>query len=74
MKIEWFNSSKVQIHKCPIARGSATVNVMNCTLVLGAFIGRNLSDSYTCKASNDFGYCTTKKFDVPIGKQEFLVF
>ena len=73
MKIEWFNSSKVRIRICPIARGELA-NVMNCTLVLGAFIGRNLSDSYTCKASNDNGHCTTKTFDVPIGKKEVLVF
>ena len=46
---------------------------MNCTLFLGAFIKRNLSDSYTCQAT-DGSQCTMKKFDVPIGKQEALVF
>ena len=67
MKIEWFNSAEEEVGKCSIESGSA--NDMNCTLALGAFIGRNRSDSYTCKASSGYGHCTMKKFDVSIGKQ-----
>ena len=68
-EITWFNSSEQVVGQCKMQKAA----VMNCTLFLGAFIKRKLNDSYTCRASSD-SHCTRKKFDVPIGKQQALVF
>ena len=67
----WFNSSKQPVLKC-VSRPQPA-DVINCTIGLSAVKEGQLSDSYTCQASNGFG-CTTKTIDVPIGKQDVVIF
>lgn len=62
-RIDWFDPQDKRIKEC-VPEWSAAI-LMRCTLELGALTHAKLGN-YTCRASNAYYYCSTKRFEIKL--------
>ena len=65
-RIEWFDPQDKRITEFQCLAEWPPATLMKCTLEVGALTKGKLGN-YTCRASNWYNYCSTKKFH--IGRQ-----
>ena len=61
LRIEWFDPEDRRISECQAESPPAAR--MKCTVMVSALKEEKFGN-YTCKASNDYNYCSSKRFPI----------
>ena len=68
-RIEWFDAEDKRIIEFQCQAGWPPARRMKCTLEVGVLTEEKLGN-YTCRASNWYNYCSTKKFHIGLQGKE----